>query len=234
MTDDRGSWLDSDEPVEGEEPDESDAVAPRRQRSFWFELPILIILAFTLALFLKTFVVQAFYIPSESMIPTLQVQDRLLVDKLVYRVRDPRRGEIIVFVADHGAPQPLGDRLRSLFLEGFGVQRPGDIDFVKRVIGLPGETIELVDGTVYVTPVGGTRHALEEPYIAFGDEADFGPIVVPENEYFVLGDNRGASSDSRVRGTITREDIVGRARVRIWPLDRLSRFPTPPYEDAGA
>lgn len=210
-------------------PDETPPDDIPRQRPFWLELPILIVLAFGLALFLKQFVVQAFYIPSESMIPTLQVQDRLLVDKLVYRVRDPRRGEIVVFIAEHAVERSFLQRVKSVLLEGFGVQRPGDVDFVKRVIGLPGETLELVDGTVYITPPGGQRFALEEPYVSFTDAADFGPIEVPEDAYFVLGDNRPASADSRVRGPILRSDIVGRARVRIWPLGRLSRFPTPDY-----
>ncbi|MFP5225320.1 MAG: signal peptidase I [Actinomycetota bacterium] len=201
----------------------------KRQRPFWMELPVLIVLAFALALFLKQFLVQAFYIPSESMLPTLQVDDRLMVDKLVYRVRDPRRGEIIVFIAEHGEEQSFAQRVKSVFLEGFGVQRPGDVDFVKRIIGLPGETVELVDGTVFITPPGRERFALDEPYVSFTDQADHGPIVVPEDSYFVLGDNRPASADSRVRGPIPRSDIVGRARLRIWPLGRLSGFPTPDY-----
>lgn len=207
------------------------ATDDRKQRSFWLELPVLILLAFGLALFLKQFVVQAFYIPSESMVPTLQVKDRLLVDKLVYRFRDPRRGEIIVFIAEEGVQKSLLGRIKSVLLEGFGVQRPGDVDFVKRVIGLPGETVELVDGVVYITPVNGERFALDEPYVEFTDESDFGPSKVPEGHYFVLGDNRPASADSRTaRGAIPRSDIIGRARLRIWPIGRFGRFPTPIYE----
>jgi signal peptidase I len=226
--------LEPQDPDLERDPEAEPRKAQKKQRPFWMELPILIILAFSLALFLKQFVVQAFYIPSESMVPTLQVDDRLMVDKLVYRIRDPRRGEIIVFIAEHGEKQSFGQRVKSIFLEGFGVQRPGDVDFVKRVIGLPGETVELVGGTVYITPPGGERFALDEPYVHFTDESDHGPIVVPEDSYFVLGDNRPASADSRVRGPIARADIVGRARLRIWPLGRLSRFPTPDYSsDTG-
>lgn len=207
------------------------ATEERRGRPFWLELPVLILLAFGLALFLKQFVVQAFFIPSESMVPTLQVDDRLLVDKLVYRFREPRRGEIVVFIAEAAAPQSLLGRVRSVLLEGFGVQRPGDVDFVKRVIGLPGETVELVDGRVFITPVQGERFALEEPYVVYGDDSDYGPTKVPEGHYFVLGDNRPASADSRTaRGAIPRSAIVGRARLRIWPLARFGRFPTPSYE----
>jgi signal peptidase I len=215
--------IDASEPSPGE-PD-------RPQRSFWLELPVLIVLAFALALFLKQFVVQAFYIPSESMVPTLQVDDRLLVDKLVYRFREPRRGEIVVFIAEEGEERSLLERIKSVLLEGFGVQRPGDVDFVKRVIGLPGETVELIDGVVFVTPVNGERFALEEPYIEFTDESDYPPTKVPEGHYFVLGDNRPASADSRTaRGAIPRGDIIGRARLRIWPVDRFGRFPTPTYD----
>jgi signal peptidase I len=98
------------------------------------------------------------------------------------------------------------------------------------VIGLPGETIELVDGQVFITPVNGERFALEEPYVEFTDESDYGPYKVPEAHYFVLGDNRPASADSRTsRGPIPRSDIIGRARLRIWPIDRFGRFPTPSY-----
>lgn len=234
------------EPVAGEQGSAADADVEAaddvdteeqkgKQRPFWLELPILILLAFALALFLKQFVVQAFYIPSESMIPTLQVEDRILVDKMVYRFREPRRGEIVVFIAEEAAPQSLLGRIKSVLLEGFGVQRPqGDIDYVKRIIGLPGETIEMVAGTVYITPPGGERFALDEPYIEYPDTYDLDPTIVPEGHFYVLGDNRGASSDSRVRGPIAEDDIVGRARLRIWPLDRLGRFPTPSYDQTAS
>lgn len=222
--------VESAAPVESGDSDETEN-EPRRP--FWLELPMLILLAFLLALFLKQFVVQAFYIPSESMVPTLQVDDRLLVDKLVYRFREPRRGEVVVFIAEQADPESLLGRLRSLLLEGFGVQRPGDVDFVKRVIGLPGETVEIVDGVVYITPVGGERFALDEPYVVYDDDSDYGPAKVPEGHYFVLGDNRPASADSRTaRGPIPRSDILGRARLRIWPLSRFGRFPTPVYAHA--
>lgn len=238
-----------DEPIDGEQAETEAADSTSNQpmdglptgeaeeskgRPFWVELPVLILLAFALALFLKQFVAQAFYIPSESMVPTLQVQDRILVDKLVYRVRDPRRGEIVVFIAEPAEEKNLLGRIKSIFLEGFGVQQPaGDIDYVKRIVGLPGETFEMINGIVYITQPGGNRFPLAEPYIEFPDQADFPPTLVPEGHFFVLGDNRGASSDSRVRGPIPESDIVGRARVRIWPVSRIGRFKTPSYEDTS-
>lgn len=203
----------------------------KRRMPALVELPLLLGAAIVVTLVVKALFAQAFYIPSESMVPTLQVNDRLLVDKLVYRVRDPRRGEIIVFIAEEGEEKSFFERAKSILLEGFGFQRPGDVDFVKRIIGLPGETVEIIDGVVHITPAGGgDSFTLDEPYVAFHDQDDYGPFVVPEAHYFVMGDNRPASSDSRVRGAIPRNDFVGRARVRIWPLSRISRFPTPGYD----
>ncbi|MEX0659656.1 MAG: signal peptidase I, partial [Egibacteraceae bacterium] len=111
--------------------------------SFLLELPVLIVIAFVLALLLKTFLVQAFFIPSSSMEPTLDVGDRVLVNKLSYTLRDPRRGELVVFTEQTEGADPersLGERIVTFLSSGLGVARPGERDFIKRIIGLPGET----------------------------------------------------------------------------------------------
>jgi len=150
------------------------------------------------AFLIKTFLLQAFYIPSPSMEPTLNVRDRILVNKLSYRLHDVNRGDIVVF------ERPPNET---------GTVR----DLVKRVIGLPGETVEGRDGQVFVDGA-----ALPEPYLPDGvTTATFGPEVIPSRHYWVMGDNRGNSSDSRVFKSIDKSRIIGRAFVRVWPLGDL-------------
>jgi signal peptidase I len=203
----------SDEPT-GPEPE-------RRSRlAFLRELPVLIILAFALAIVLKTFVVQAFYIPSASMEPTLLPGDRVLVNKVLYH---PHRGDIIVFEDPHPGPQPdrgvIGGVLHWLS-QGLGFSQPPNEDFIKRIVGLPGETLEIHDHQV---SIDGT--ALPEPYLtatARRSMSDFGPVQIPRDAVFVMGDNRGDSDDSRGGlGFIPLSKIVGRAFVRIWPPTRV-------------
>ncbi len=203
---------------------------PAAPRSFLAELPVLVLVAFVLALLLKTFLVQAFYIPSESMVPTLAIGDRVLVNKVVYEVREPRRGEVVVFREDGDLLGPdtrsVGQRVLDFLTSGLGAP-PSERDFIKRIIGLPGETIELRHGVVYVDgrplPEG---LASEGGYLAEADIADFQAVTVPEGQYFMMGDNRRQSADSRsAMGTIDREDLIGRAFVVIWPLGRADTLP---------
>ena len=191
--------------------------------SFLRELPVLLLVAFLLAFLLRTFVVQVFYIPSSSMVPTLQEQDRMVVEKVSYVFRDPQRGEVIVFAGDEVAPDEGG--LASVVT---GVGRflgviPADArDFVKRVIGLPGDTVLIEDGVVNVNGV-----ALEEPYVVNIDDRSFGPFEVPDDALFVLGDNRPNSADSRFGlGYIQLDHVVGRAAVVIWPPDHAGGLST--------
>lgn len=159
----------------------------------------LIVGALVIALVIKTFLFQAFYIPSESMVPTLKVRDRVLVNKLSYKLHDVNRGDIVVFKAPPGTET---EEIR---------------DLVKRVVGLPGETVEGRNGRVYID-----GRLLEEPYLPPGVRSkDFGPEKVPAGRYFVLGDNRQFSKDSTYFHSIRRSEIIGRAFVRIWPLGRL-------------
>lgn len=151
--------------------------------------------ALAVALLVKTFLLQAFFIPSESMVHTLEVGDRVLVNKLSYDVEDVGRGDIIVF------PKPEGEA--------------GTIDdLIKRAVGLPGETIEGREGQVFID-----GQPLDEPYLDEGTiTGDFGPVEIPEGQLFMMGDNRGNSRDSRFFGPIDGDTLVGRAFLRVWPL----------------
>jgi signal peptidase I len=186
---------------------------------FLRELPGLILIAFLLALLIKTFVIQAFFIPSKSMEPTLEVSDRVIVNKFVYDFRDPRRGEIVVFEnpqlqePDRSPPAAFWHWL----IEGLGFTADPNKDFIKRVIGVPGDTMEVRRGIVFVN---GER--LREPYARQrGDRSDHGPTTVGENEVFVMGDNRANSQDSRVIGPVPLDNIVGKAFLIIWKPSRI-------------
>ena len=209
-------------PTPGDHPDE-----PREDaKSFLRELPVLMGLALVLAILIKTFLVQAFYIPSESMVPTLHVGDRVLVNRLAYRFGDIERFDIVVFSDPH--PPPGQDRgIVGGFLhwlgEGTGVAKPAEEDFIKRVIALPGETWEIREGRVYVD-----GKQLDEPYLqGASDLRNFGPETVPAGSLFVLGDNREHSCDSRFPpddegfchglGYVPEDTVIGQAFVIIWP-----------------
>ncbi|MDH3682683.1 MAG: signal peptidase I [Acidimicrobiia bacterium] len=163
------------------------------------EWAVVLVGAVLVALLLRASLFQAFWIPSESMETTLLTNDRVLVNKLSYRLHDIHRGDVVVFTRPD--------------------QEPGEIrDLIKRVIGLPGETVEARDNSIYIN---GQR--LHEPYLDEGIvTADFGPTVVPEGEVFVMGDNRADSYDSRWFGTVTEDQVIGRAFVLFWPVNRVS------------
>jgi signal peptidase I len=184
----------------GDRPDRATRLRMRRQsgRRKVVEWVVLIGVALVVALVIKAFLFQAFYIPSDSMLPTLQQDDRVLVNKLSYKLHDVNRGDIVVFSKP---PKEQSDIK----------------DLVKRVIALPNETVEAHDGHVYVND-----RRLDEPYLADDvEQADFAPQKVPSGDVWVMGDNRSNSEDSRVFGPIRQSSIVGRVFVRIWPLNRL-------------
>ena len=195
----------------------------RKKKPFWRELPVLVVIAFVAALLIKTFLLQAFFIPSASMEPTLRSGDRVLVEKLSFRFGNPDQGDVVVFEKEVGVLPPeedgsfiedIGDGVRSLF----GFPTEGTQDFIKRVMAVSGDTIEGRDGVIYVN-----GEAVDEPYLPEGTiTADFPQYVVPQGEIFVMGDNRGNSDDSRSFGGIPEDTVVGRAFVLIWPLDELS------------
>ncbi|MGH8905465.1 MAG: signal peptidase I [Egibacteraceae bacterium] len=209
----------------------------RRSRSFLAELPVLMLIAFGLALLLKTFLVQAFFIPSRSMEPTLLVGDRVLVNKVVYELRDPRRGEVVVFTHSDGGLAVAEDegnvleRLLDSLASGLGLASSGERDFIKRVIGLPGDTVEVRQGVVYVNgqelPEASTT---DGGYLSMRDRGDFAPVTVRPDHYFLMGDNRPNSDDSRGSlGQISRQEIVGRAFVIIWPIPNVDTLPIAEY-----
>ena len=162
-------------------------------------LEFLIILAVSFALvfgIVRPFLVEAFYIPSESMVPTLKVGDRVLVNKFIYDFTEPKRGDIVVF--------------KSVDEE--------NTDLIKRVIGLPGDRVVVRRGRV---SVNGRR--LKEPYVngKQPDFSNFGPIRVPPNHYFFMGDNRADSEDSRYFGPVPEKNLIGGAFLRFWPPRRI-------------
>jgi signal peptidase I len=223
------------------------AEAPRRRSSIWRELPILLLIAMVLALLLKTFLVQAFYIPSGSMEQTLQVGDRVLVSKLSYRFGEPQRGDIVVFngvdsweaeVQLAASSNPLSQGLR--WVAGtFGFATPNEKDFIKRVIGIPGDHVVCCDpqGRLVVNGV-----AVDEQYLFPGDvpsQQEF-DITVPDGRLWVMGDHRSSSSDSRFHtgdpggGTVAVDKVIGRAFAVVWPLSDAGWLTRPDVYDDPA
>ena len=192
---------------------------PTRRARFVGSTPFLVLVALGIAILIKTFLFQAFYIPSESMVPTLEVGNRVFVNKLAYDVGDVGRGDVIVFENPNPAEVPdrgvVGGVLHWLG-EGIGVAQPENEDFIKRVIALPGETIEIRDNVVYID-----GEPLDEPYLtpeAKLHNGDYPATQVPAGSLFVMGDNRGNSADSRYGlGFVPVDRVVGRAFVVIWP-----------------
>jgi signal peptidase I len=170
----------------------------KKRRAGFTELCLTILVAFVLVFgFVRPFVLEAFRIPSESMVPTLEVGDRVLANKFVYRLTEPERGEIVVFES---------------------VGEGDDQKLIKRVVGVAGDEVEVRNGTLLVN-----GEAREEPYLnrnlPFNDS--YGPSEVPEGHVFVMGDNRANSADSRVFGPLPIENIEGEAFVRFWPPLRI-------------
>jgi signal peptidase I len=195
-----------------------------RPQRLWREMPILLIVALAIAIVVKTFLVQAFYIPSISMSPTLEKGDRILVCRVCVRFGDIHRGDVIVFSDPHPAAGvdrgPIGAALHWLG-EGIGVAQPENEDFIKRVIGLPGDVVELHDGTLFVNGA-----IVDEPYLNPEiDTSSYGPKSVPDGMLFVLGDNRAHSGDSRFEppvgvGLVPEDAVIGKAFVIVFPPSR--------------
>lgn len=159
-----------------------------------------------IVLIVRAFVAQPFLVSGSSMEPTFTDGDYLLIDELSYRFREPERGEVIVF------------------------RYPGDHRsfYIKRVIGLPGERVVIASSTVTVYGADGTK-ALHEPYIANGSYAGAFDGTLADGQYFMMGDNRNFSYDSRSWGPLAKDDISGLVRFRLWPIETAKAFSAPSY-----
>ncbi len=171
----------------------------------------LVVIALCLALLIRVFVAEPRYIPSDSMLPTLQLGDRLVVEKISYRFRPPATRDIVVF-----------DPPQQLQVLGYAK----DQAFIKRVIGEPGQIVSIAKGKVYLN-----SQPLQEDYIAEPPAYQWGSKRVPEDQFFVMGDNRNDSNDSHIWGFLPRQNIIGRAWFRFWPLNRMGFVKRP--EGAG-
>jgi signal peptidase I len=198
---------------------------PKKSLPFWLELPLLVGIALIVAVVIKTFFFQAFYIPSGSMKETLQIEDRVLVNKIALNVNNLEIGDVIVFDDPRSgfeapAEGVVESALRNV-AESIGLATPQS-EFIKRIVGLPGDEVELVSNQLLINGV-----EIDEPYLAESarppstcGDANYGPITVPEGHVLVMGDNRCHSSDGRSFGPIPTNEIVGKAFVVIWPPSR--------------
>jgi len=175
-------------------------------KRFWQEWGRDLLIAVAVALFFRAEVVEARVIPTESMVPTVLVGDRILAEKIIYRFTGAQRGDIIVF------DPPFDQKSSNAVLAELGLEE----DYLKRVIGLPGDVVEVKGGKVMVN--GDT---LTEPYLNGAPTYRYGPVTVPEGKLFVLGDNRNHSYDSHYWGFVDESAVRSRAVVRWWPLNRI-------------
>ena len=207
---------------------DGESEGPRRKKqrhpalTFLGELPGLILMAFALALLIKSLLIQAFWIPTGSMEPTLVPGDRVIVAKVPYYFHDPRRGDIIVFEEPDPADEPERGVLGALthwLGQGLGFTAPDNPDYIKRVIGEPGDVVSARRGHVYVNGV-----RISEPYLTERTER-FDDVKVPPGKLFVMGDNRSNSLDSRFSlGFVPIDRVVGKAVWIIWPADSMGGF----------
>ena len=226
---------------DAEDGDEDGHEHEHKHKSFWRELPVLVVVALLLAFLIKTFLVQAFYIPSESMENTLLVGDRVLVNKLAYRFGDVERGDVIVFDG-RGSFEPkrvteedgnsIANALKAV-ASSFGLAPGTESDYIKRVIGVGGDHVVCCDDdgriTVNDTPID------PEDYLFPGDAPSTSPfdITVPDGRVWVMGDHRSRSEDSRAHvglpggGTVSVDRVIGRAFVKVWPIGRWDTMPRP-------
>ena len=178
--------------------------------SFFWEVAKIVVIALLIVIPIRYFLFQPFFVKGQSMEPNFEQGDYLIIDELSYRLRDPQRGEVIVF----NFPQKPSQR------------------YIKRIIGLPGETIEIKNNQVIIYNNDSQGQILDESgYLSSSVQTsgDF-QFALNDEEYFVMGDNRPLSSDSRRWGVLPKDDIVGRVLLRAWPPTALAKFEAPVYE----
>lgn len=180
--------------------EEKSIVKEEKKGTFFSEYVVPVAIGLLIVVFLRSFIFGLFYVPSGSMIPTLEVNDHVVVTKFTYHISKPKRGDIVVF----NYPVALKESGEK-------------IKYVKRLIGLPGEKIEIKNNQLYIND-----ELIDEPYVA-SDTAmpDFSPIVLNDKEYFMMGDNRNHSNDSRYWGSVEEDLLVGKAQMIYWPLNRI-------------
>jgi len=197
------------------------AASRRTRRRFFAELPFLLVAALILTVLVKGFLIQAFYIPSRSMEPTLDVGDRVVVNRLAYRLGEPRHGQVVVFLRPTGVDQSSSGGpiswVRRAVAQGLGGTPPGNEDLIKRVVGLPGDVMEGRDGYLWRNDV-----KVDEPYLRPNTfTSEFDKVRIKPDHLWVMGDNREDSADSRSFGQVRRSDLVGRAVLTVWPVPHL-------------
>ena len=192
----------------------------KREHNSFIELVTIVAVALGLALGIQAFLVKPFRIPSESMVPTLQVGQRVLVDRVSLRFSDPDRGDILVFKPPEGQPSTCGVERPSDEPCPEGTPERSDTNFIKRVVGLPGDHLKVIEGSVYIN---GKRQ--DEPFAHLDAECPTcnlpREITIPKGEYYMMGDNRGESADSREWGPVPKKWIIGKAFMTYWPPGRI-------------
>lgn len=178
-------------------------MSEERGENFFTELLKFVIVAAAIVIPVRIYVAQPFIVSGASMVPTFENGEYLIVDELSYRIEDPKRYDVVIFRYP---------------------RNPSEF-FIKRIIGLPGETVRVSEDGVSITQKNGSEIKLDERYVRNKGNGELLAVTLGNGEYFVMGDNRPASSDSRVWGTLPRENITGRALLRLFPLQNFGIFP---------
>jgi signal peptidase I len=199
------SEIGTDESLDEGAPLNSVVTPPKKGHHFLLEWGVILLVALVVSVGLRTFAFQTFYIPSGSMEPTLQIGDRIIVDKLAVDWGSIHRGDVLVFKAPP-AEDCGGDPV---------------VDLVKRVVGLPGDKIYSIGNTIYVNGKKFDENWSHTEPLGSAIAPANDPVVVSANHYFMMGDNHSDSCDSRMWGTIPRSDVIGKAFFRVWPLNRI-------------
>ena len=184
----------------------------KKTLEFVWEMTKITCISLVIILPIRYFLIQPFYVKGASMEPNFYDHEYLIIDEITYRFNEPKRGDIIVFKYPKDPRQ----------------------FFIKRVIGLPGETVKIKDGLIFITSVDGQENVLSEDYLPSDIEnvlpvSGYGEVVLNTDEYYLMGDNRDQSLDSRVFGPVKADYIIGRTWLRGWPFNRLTLFNTPEY-----